>query len=175
MHVFGPLVQSWVRKAGLQAHDADDLTQQVFSAAAKGIAQYQDSREIPHTFRRWLWGITRNHVIDFHKDREKQPQAVGGTKANLRMQQMPIDPFEEANAEDKKSVFLNLARRAMELLKTDFEPLTWQMFHRTVINGEPTTQVAEELGVSTKVIRQARYRVLKRLREELGDDLPATD
>jgi RNA polymerase sigma-70 factor (ECF subfamily) len=43
------------------------------------------------------------------------------------------------------------------------------MFWRSVIDGMPTVTVASELSVSTAAVRQARSRVLRRLREEKAD------
>ena len=65
-----------------------------------------------------------------------------------------------------------LMARALVILKQDFEDKTWQSFWATVVNQRPTKEVAESMNMTTKAVRQARYRVLKRLREELGNDLP---
>jgi RNA polymerase sigma-70 factor (ECF subfamily) len=47
----------------LQAADAADLGREVFLAVAKGIASFR--RDKPgDSFRGWLFGITRNKVVD---------------------------------------------------------------------------------------------------------------
>jgi RNA polymerase sigma-70 factor (ECF subfamily) len=60
-------------------------------------------------------------------------------------------------------------RRAVELIRSEFEPRTWDAFWRSVIDGRPTDEVAAALGVSAAAVRKARSRVLHRLREHLGD------
>jgi hypothetical protein len=42
-------------------------------------------------------------------------------------------------------------------------------FWRTVIDGQSSPQIAADLGLTPHAVRQATYRVLQRLRAELGD------
>ena len=53
------------------------------------------------------------------------------------------------------------------MLKPEYEPHNWDAFWRTTIGNEATADVAADLAMSTKAIRQARFRILKRLRQEL--------
>jgi RNA polymerase sigma-70 factor (ECF subfamily) len=62
-----------------------------------------------------------------------------------------------------------LMRRAMEQVESEFEAQTWRAFWRSVIDAIPTEMVAEELGASAAAVRQSRSRVLRRLRQQLGD------
>ena len=40
---------------------------------------------------------------------------------------------------------------------------------RTTVDEQPSTAVAAELGMTANAVRMAKSRVLRRLREELGD------
>jgi RNA polymerase sigma-70 factor (ECF subfamily) len=51
----------------------------------------------------------------------------------------------------------------------DFEPRTWQAFIRFVVEGRPAAQVAGEQGVTESAVVQAKFRILKRLRNEAGE------
>jgi len=62
-----------------------------------------------------------------------------------------------------------LRLRALELIRAEFEDRTWQAFWRVTVDGQPTKDVAQELGVTPSAVRLAKSRVLRRLREELGD------
>ena len=66
---------------------------------------------------------------------------------------------------------LLLVRRALGLLRTDFEENTWRAFWRTAVDGLPAAEVADELNMSSAAVRKAKSRVLQRLREELGSDV----
>ena len=62
-----------------------------------------------------------------------------------------------------------LLHRAMEMVKAEFEHRTWNAFWRSAVENEPTTEIAAHLGITANAVRQAKSRVLRRLREELGD------
>ena len=54
-------------------------------------------------------------------------------------------------------------------MRGEFEERTWQMFWRVVIEGHSPVALAEELGVTPAAVRQAKSRVLRRLKEEMGE------
>ena len=60
-----------------------------------------------------------------------------------------------------------LIGRALQVMKTDFQPATWQACWEHVGRGRPAAEVAAELGISVKAVYLAKARVLRRLREEL--------
>ena len=53
--------------------------------------------------------------------------------------------------------------------RAEFEERTWQAFWRVTVEGQDTAEVAAQLGISANGVRQAKSRVLRRLREELGE------
>lgn len=164
--VYGPVVYEWARQNGLQPPDAADVMQDVFQTLMQSIGRY---REQPSgSFRGWLWTVTRNKVRDQHRKRMNQDAAIGGTDAYSRLLQMPEDP--PLNESDLgKCEASGVKRRAMDLMKTDFETQTWQAFWRTTIHGEAASDVARDLGVSKWTVYKARSRVLQRLREEFAE------
>jgi RNA polymerase sigma-70 factor, ECF subfamily len=168
--LYGPLVRSWIRRSRLQQADAEDVFQDVFRAVAQGIDRFKQGRP-DGSFRGWLRTITRSKVIDHFRRAEKEPPAAGGTSANQRLQQLSTPPDGwDAPEDSEESENLRLVRlRGLELIRSEFEDRTWQMFWRVIVEGHKTREVAEDLGVSPDAVRVARWRVLRRLREELGD------
>jgi RNA polymerase sigma-70 factor (ECF subfamily) len=57
----------------------------------------------------------------------------------------------------------------LEQIRQEFQAKTWVAFWRTVIDGQATSLVAAELGLTPASIRQAKSRILRRLRQQLGD------
>jgi RNA polymerase sigma-70 factor (ECF subfamily) len=53
------------------------------------------------------------------------------------------------------------------VIAKDFEPATWQAFRRLVLDRAEASAVAAELALSLNAVYLARYRVLRRLREEI--------
>lgn len=62
-----------------------------------------------------------------------------------------------------------LTQRALEVLQTDFEEKTWVAFWQSAVEEQKTADIAADLQMSVRAVRQAKYRVLRRLRQELDD------
>ncbi len=58
---------------------------------------------------------------------------------------------------------------ALEQVRLQFEERTWQAFWKVAMEDRPAADVAAELGLSVTSVRQAKSRVLRRLKEELGE------
>lgn len=163
--LYTPLVYRWARQGGLQSNDAADIVQEVFRSVATKISEF-DTEKPGSTFRGWLWTITRNEVRLFYRKLKNRPQVSGGTAANEHLQQHPdfLDDVEEPAGFDSRQ---SLMHRALQLVRQDFNDQTWKAFWRVTIDGQSTAEVAENLGMNSAAVRQAKYRVLCRLREEL--------
>jgi RNA polymerase sigma-70 factor (ECF subfamily) len=61
----------------------------------------------------------------------------------------------------------HLLRKAMELVRDDFEPKSWQAFWQTAVEGRSAPDVAADLGLTANAVRIAKSRVRARLREEM--------
>jgi RNA polymerase sigma-70 factor, ECF subfamily len=161
--LYAPLVLHWCRRWGLPAADAADVFQDVFQSVAAHLGGFRRDRA-GDTFRGWLRAITRNKVNDHFRRRQKEPGAVGGSEARVLLAQLPdVVPADEDEAEHV------ILHRALDLVRDEFEPRTWQAFWRTAVEGRPAGDVGTELGMSAGAVRVAKSRVLHRLRAELGD------
>ena len=168
IHLFGPLVYRWCRGRGLQAADAADVGQDVFRAVAANIGQFR--RDRPNdSFRGWLWTVTRNKIADHWRRRQKHPEASGGTDAQMRFANIaaeePTGSDEPADPETPGSLY----QRALELIQGEFQERTWQAFWHVTVDGRTPADAAAELGMTVNSVYLAKSRVLRRLREELGD------
>lgn len=170
--LFGPVVYRWSREFGVQAADAADVVQEVFrTVAAHAERFHRDSKE--DTFRGWLWTITRNKARDHFRTRRSQPSALGGTDAQEHLLQVPEGSSERLSGATYplpgKNETAELARRALEMIRAEFEDRTWQAFARTTLDRRSPAEVGEELGMSVAAVYQAKSRVMRRIRRELGD------
>lgn len=166
--LYAPLVYGWCKQSGLQNADIADIVQNVFTAVHKNIARFR--RETAgDSFRGWLWTIARNEVRMHFRRRAGEPQAIGGTDAQHALQELP-ELFEQPSTPSEASAEQHFVYRALRMIEAEFEPTTWQAFWRTAIDGQPAPSVAEELAMNPGAVRQAKHRVLVRLREFLADD-----
>jgi len=164
--LYGPLVYRWCRRRGLQSADAADIVQETFRAVAGGVAGFH--REQPgDSFRSWLLTITLNKIRDHFRARQRRPGAVGGTDAQQQLAQVPDDAPSTVDSSPDDHAEAGLTHRAMEAVRNEFEESTWQCFWRMTVLGQTSTEIAEDLDMSKAAVRQAKCRVLSRLRQEL--------
>jgi RNA polymerase sigma-70 factor (ECF subfamily) len=71
--------------------------------------------------------------------------------------------------EDEQAEVGQLHRRAVEQVRGEFEERTWRAFWMTAVEGRSPADLAAELGMTPTAIRQAKSRVLRRLKQEMGD------
>ncbi len=168
VELYGPAVYLWSRQSGLQAEDAGDVVQEVFSSVAARIDTFRRRRP-GDSFRGWLWTITRNKVRDHFRRLAGRVQAPGGTKAQERLAQIPDQPPESSTGAAHADGAAGLERRALELARAGVEDRTWQAFWRVTVDGRAVADVADELGMTAPAVYKAKYRVLRQIRQELGD------
>lgn len=165
--LYGPLVYHWCRSSGLKGEDAADIVQEVFCAVVPGIEGFRGGGQRGR-FRAWLRTITHNKIHDLFRHKQRQPEARGGTVAQRQFMDVP-QPAEPTELTDPPEAEDSLWRRAVELVRAEFEDSTWQAFWRVAVDGQPPAAVAEELSTTVHAVYQAKYRVLRRVRQELDD------
>ncbi len=168
--LYGPLVSYWCRQSPLDSHAVADCVQDVFASAAVSLETFEPKRT-SGSFRAWLWTITRNKLRDHFRRAARTPRAAGGSTAVGLLNQV-ADPIAVPEDEPTGELQLhNLTSRALQQVQSEFEARTWQAFWRSVVDGIATDEVARELTMSAASVRQSRSRILRRLRQQLGDVL----
>jgi RNA polymerase sigma-70 factor (ECF subfamily) len=164
--LYTPLIRAWLRRYGVPAHDADDLTQEVLGAVVRDLPAFQhDQRR--GALRHWLRTITVNRLRNYWRGRDARPISVGGSGFAEALEQLE-DPDSRLSRFWDAEHDRHVLRRLLERIQPDFTPATWQAFTRLVIDGKPTADVAAELGVTVNAVRIAKSRVMQRLRQEIG-------
>lgn len=168
--LYAPLVYGWARKAGVSEQDAPDIVQEVFRVVTSHLARFRHDRP-EDTFRGWLITLTRTEIRSFFRKLGRQVQTgEGGSTAHLRLQQLPAEHDVDVVSDGenaRRAEYHELLLRSTELVRRDFAPHTWQAFWRSVVEGHPPDEIAADLNMTTNAVRQARFRVLARLRETL--------
>lgn len=177
VELYGPLIDSWTKSAGLAAAAREDVAQEVFLSVHRSIDRF-DAESPGSTFRGWLWRITRNVVLQAL--RKSHTPGRGGSTAALQLANL-ADPFAasslaeiwpsatETDPPTNTSETTELLHRAMKQIQPSVEPTTWTAFWETTIRGRNATEVAESLGLSAAAVRKAKSRTLQRLRKQIGD------
>lgn len=166
VYLYSALVTHWCYAWGVHGPDAEDIRQEVFQAVSLGLHSFR----LDHpgaTFRGWLRVITRRKTLDHFRQKERQPEAEGGSTAHLRLLRLPQpdEPEQVGLSEEVKQ----LHHRALELIRGQFEERTWQAFWRCVVEGRSPVDVGRDMEMTPAAVRKAKSRVLRRLKEEFGE------
>lgn len=141
------------------------MSQDVFAVVASSLAKFDADRP-GTTFRAWMRAIAHHKLI--HHVRRRGEPAIGGTDAQKRLQQVPA-PADEVELTESPADVTGLYQRALRQVRDQFEERTFTAFWRVTMENHSPAEVGSELGISANAVRQAKSRVLRRLREEMGE------
>ena len=157
--VYSPMLFALARRLVIPAHEREDFVQDVLVRTVQAMPDFRHDGQ--HRFRAWLKTVALNVWRNRHKTRASQPLDDDALPA--------IEPELERFIEEES--LRHLSRRALAVMRTDFQPAIWQACWETAVEERPVQEVADELGLSVAAVYSARSRVLRRLREELVDFL----
>ncbi len=166
VELYRPLVVFWCTRSRIDPADAEDVTQGVLAAASAGLAGFRRDRP-DDTFRGWLRVLTRNQVLLHIRRNRGRPRAEGGSDAWRNLQSL-ADPLAVEDSDEQAEVG-QLYRRAVDQVRGEFEDRSWQAFWMTAIDGRAPDALVDVLGMTPAAIRKAKSRVLRRLKEEMGE------
>ncbi len=156
--LYTPLLCYWAGQAGCSEPDAADLVQEVLLVLIRKLPGFTyDCRK---SFRGWLRTILLNKWRDRQR-RAELPLEPGGATLDELPAGDPGDPLDEAEYREY------LVGRAMELMRSEFQPATWKACWESVVSDRPAAEIAAELGMTVDAVYAAKSRVLRRLRQEL--------
>lgn len=163
--LYGPMVYRWCRQSGLKAEDTADVVQEVFASVITSVNDFRGDRQ--GSFRAWLRSITRHRLHDYLQREKGSPEGRGGTGAQQQLRELPqpVDPSPGAPMKTEDGLW----HHALELVRAEFEDRTWRTFWRVAVDGQRPAEVADELDMTIHAVYQAKSRVLRRVRQELGD------
>jgi RNA polymerase sigma-70 factor (ECF subfamily) len=164
--IYGPVVYRWCRQWRLEPNEALDVVQDVFRAVVIAIESFRRDRA-GDSFRGWLRTITRSKVQDYFRAAGRRPTAIGGSEAQRRFAEVASELRDDVDESATETAMI--VRRALELVRNEFEDQTWTACWRTTVDGESAADVAAAMNMSVGAVYKAKSRVLARLRTELQE------
>ena len=158
VRLYTPLLYYWARRLGCQEPDAADLVQDVLTQLVRKLPDF--TYDPDKSFRSWLRTVLLNTWRN-HQRRAELPQDATAGLDDLAIPD-PASFLEEAEYRQW------LVGRALELMRSEFQPATWKAFWECVVAERPAAEVARELGLTENAVYLAKGRVLRRLRRELA-------
>jgi RNA polymerase sigma-70 factor (ECF subfamily) len=157
VQLYTPLLFVWARQLHRSDADAADLVQEVFAVLVRRLPEFEyDPRR---SFRAWLKTVAVNKYRELARRAAPATQAPDGL-----LDEQPASADEGFWERDYRA---HLTQRALDVMRTEFQPATWQAFWALVVEEHAGAEVAAALGLSINAVYVARSRVLRRLRQEL--------
>lgn len=164
--IYGAFIYARCRHCGVLPQDAADVLQNVLKRVHGSIATLR--RDEPGKgLRPWLWVMARNVINDHFRTLQRERETIGSVPFPQVVEELTTSEDENSNTCARGSELVFLIRSALEAIQIDYEHKTWQAFWRTVVEEQSAVEVAQDLGIAAGSVRQARYKIIKRLREEL--------
>ncbi len=157
------MIYASCRKRGFDSTDSEDISQTVLVRVHKGMSGFQRDG-VGKRFRFWIAGILRNEIAEFCRQRAKRPIASGGRDSQVVLSAIPA-PDEDSH--DDLFSPAKLMSRTLQLIRQDFRESTWRAFELVEIEKLSHSEAGEKLGMSANTVRQANFRIRKRIREEI--------
>lgn len=168
---FFPRIFFYCKKQVQEHQTAEDLTQEVFLGAVRGIGNF-DSQ---YTLEQFLFGIARNRVIDHFRKKRPIPMSGGDDGANNsyvgieRMASERRSPDQSAVALESANVRRDALAKALRMLvgeyweKGDFEKL--KVVEYLFALGGRNKEAARRFDVKDeKAVAGIKFRAIERLR-----------
>ena len=135
-----PVVYNRLR-AKLPPEAVEDVTQQVFIGAMKGIRHYRERS----SFRTWILSIARHKIVDYYRSRNRQPETV------------PLDVGSDGEVNNKEHRDMweeqTLVRIILERLPDQYQEILLLRF----AEGMRFKRIAGTLDISLEAAK-SRYR-----------------
>jgi RNA polymerase sigma-70 factor (ECF subfamily) len=161
---YGPQIDSWCRRWGLQEADAQDVAQLVLLRLAAKLRTfaYDPSR----SFRGWLKTLTRHAWSDFVADRQRAVAGAGGSGMFEVLH--TVEARDDLERRLEGAFDLELLQLATAQVRQRVAPHTWEAFQLTAVDGLSGAEAAARLGMPVASVFKAKSNVQKMLQEEIA-------
>jgi RNA polymerase sigma-70 factor (ECF subfamily) len=160
-----PLLFGWLRCQDIQHADAEDLVQEILVTLVLEAPTFQLNGN-PEVFRCWLRKVLDNRLLNFHRAERARSICRPSSELLDRLADAIVDSRDDLTCRWDNDHDRHIARQVMERIKPEFQANTWQAFHRVALEGADPELVAAELDFSLSSVYVAKFRVLRRLRQE---------
>jgi RNA polymerase sigma-70 factor (ECF subfamily) len=158
---YEPVLLAYVRRRGLNEHDARDVVQEVFLRLHRALPAFRLDRARGR-FRTWLWQVASSALSDWARVQRRQAQAEQGWWD----QQAPGPITCESETDGPAAQRRRMLEQALRQVQARSQPRTWACFEQRVLRGRPSATIAAELGLTATAVNVNASRTLARLRKQ---------
>lgn len=155
VEIYTPMIVRWTNSVGLPKSEADDVTQNIMLKLHREMQngfKYDPTR----SFRAWLCAVSRNTARNYLRDAGKHQLA--------ELVDAVDSDYEEKEGVFCKDLFSHLVLDGLlRQLKDEFKATSIEAFIKCKCDGQSAKEAGAALGISETAVRQAIYRIWKRL------------
>jgi RNA polymerase sigma-70 factor (ECF subfamily) len=142
-------------KSKVPAHEAEDVTQDVFIAVSRSLKSYKQEAR----FNTWLYTIVNRQIADFYRRRSR---VSSGTDAEVDLEFGETVPSVLDSQEiDRKMVI----QRAMDSLPEHYQEIILMRF----ADGLTFNEIADDRGQSLEAIKSLYRRAIQAVRATMDE------
>lgn len=164
MDRYSPLVIGLLYRKTHCRSDAEDLAQEVFLTAYRGLDRLREGDR----FRPWVMRILHSKLVDYYRLNSRRPQVVAaggdpdwdeGDSALGQAAEPAADPRERLSMNQTREVILQEISRMSEKYRS--------LMYLRLIGEQPIDEIAERLGIRPSSARMRLFRGMRTLRKAL--------
>ena len=164
--IYRPLIFGYLCGLGLENHDADELTQEVFCRLLAILPTFELNRQRGR-FRTYLWRLTHNTLVDEVRQRKVRKRAEKEWErrfgeVNESESQMLEKDFRERHRKRILEVVLPQVRAMVS-------STAWACFEGRLVQGRPAAAIAAEEKITANLVYVNASRVLKEVRRRCAE------
>ena len=162
------LLYNVARKSGLDDAGAQEVVQDTVIAVARKMPEFRYD-PVRGTFRQWLLRITRRRIVDHLRRLYRQPP-----RAEVPPEALDDDDEHAAAIADRSASMIEAAwdeeweqsmfDAALVRIRSEVNPLHFQVFDYCVLKKWPASKVAETLGLNAAQVYLAKHRVAQAMK-----------
>ncbi len=160
-----PIVR-FAQRLGLSELDAEEVAQETLAAFASAFRQNQYDRSRGR-LSDWLFGIAQNLALAARRSNARRDRVFSRPDGDADWESIPDDQslsqFWEEEWEDA------MICRCLHRVRQEVEPMTMRAFEAVMEQDRTPAEAAREIGIPVKAVYNAKYTVLKRLRQLRAD------
>jgi RNA polymerase sigma-70 factor (ECF subfamily) len=160
VRTYGLPLRSYLASQVYHMDDVDDLAQEVFLAALRGLAGFRRGDD----FGAWLRGIARNKLLNHFRSAARRSDALSRFREEVLQ---AVEPELEADAAGARADRIEALLRCISRL-----PDRLRQVVRAGLDGEKPAQLAAALETSVGAVYTLHYRANRLLRDCVEKEAP---
>jgi RNA polymerase sigma-70 factor (ECF subfamily) len=160
---YGPQIHGWCQRWGLQASDAQDVTQNILLELARQMRGFR--YDPAGSFRGWLKTVAHRAWGKFVRARGRPGLGSGDSAVAALLDSVAAgdDLLQRFEEQSERELFEQAAAR----VRLRVQPRTWDAFRLLALEGRPGAEVAECLGMKVAAAYVAKSKARKLIEEEV--------